>query len=67
VNILNWIGNNRTKIAGYMGVMLGAMEMNLESLQWIPAPKRGMLLFILGIVTAGIGHYNDRHREDNDK
>ena len=45
---------NRTKIAGYLGVIGGSVEMAILGGQHL-----GMV--ILGAAVAAIGHYNDRH------
>jgi hypothetical protein len=46
---------NRTKIAGYIGVVSGAVQMALaEGQHW--------QMLVLGAVVAAIGHYNDQAR-----
>lgn len=45
--------------------MLGVVELNADTVgQWVAAPKRGTLLLIIGMATAGIGHFNQSHRPD---
>jgi hypothetical protein len=43
----------RTKIAGYIGVVAGAAQMAIAEGQHWP-------MLLLGVVVAGIGHYNDQ-------
>lgn len=63
-----WIICNRTKITGYLGVILGVVELNADTVgQWVAAPKRGTLLLIIGMATAAIGHFNQMQRRDDDK
>jgi hypothetical protein len=46
---------NRTKIAGYIGVVSGAVQMAVaEGQHW--------QMLLLGAVVAAIGHYNDQER-----
>jgi hypothetical protein len=48
------VWNNRTKIAGYTGVVVGAVQMAVaEGQHW--------QMCLLGAVVAAIGHYNDQH------
>jgi hypothetical protein len=47
---------NRTKIAGYLGVIGGSVEMGIQGREHI-----GMI--VLGASVAAIGHYNDRRRD----
>lgn len=51
-----WVAlfRNRTKIAGYLGVIGGSVEMGLLGGQHVG-------LVLLGAAVAAIGHYNDRH------
>ena len=49
-----WVAcwHNRTKVAGYAGVVSGAVQMAiLEGQHW--------QLIVLGALVAAIGHYND--------
>lgn len=63
-----WIASKRTTITGYLGVLLGVVELNADTVgQWVAAPKRGTLLLIIGMLTAGIGHFNQMQRRDDDK
>jgi hypothetical protein len=48
--LLNWLHDNRTKVAGYTGVALGAAQ---------AAQGQGWRTFALGVAVALIGHYND--------
>lgn len=53
---------------GYMGVLLGVIELNADTIgQWVAAPKRGTLLLIVGMATAAVGHYNALHSNDGDR
>lgn len=45
---------NRTKIAGYVGVIVGALQM-------AQAEGQGWRMCLLGAAVAAIGHYNDAH------
>lgn len=46
---------NRTKIAGYAGVISGAVQMAVaEGQHW--------QMLLLGAAVAAIGHYNDSHQ-----
>lgn len=45
---------NRTKFAGYAGVIAGAVQM-------AQAAGAGWHTLLLGAVVAAIGHYNDLH------
>lgn len=46
---------NRTKIAGYVGVVSGAVQMAVaEGQHW--------QMLLLGALVAAIGHYNDQHQ-----
>lgn len=47
------VWRNRTKVAGYIGVIAGAAQMALLSGQHWP-------MVVLGAAVAGIGYYNDR-------
>lgn len=49
-------------------MLLSVMELNPDVVgSWVAAPKRGTLILILGLATAGLGHYNNRQRRDDDK
>lgn len=52
----SWAWCNRTKIAGYLGIIGGSVQMGLEQREHL-----GMI--ILGAGVAAIGHYNDRRRD----
>lgn len=57
----------RTRVAGYLGVVLGVMELRPDVVgEWVAAPRRGTLLLILGMITAAIGHFNASSRPDDD-
>ncbi len=47
---------NRTKLAGYVGVIAGAFQVGLLGGQHWP-------MCALGALVAGIGHYNDHATE----
>jgi hypothetical protein len=47
---LTWLHENRTKVAGYAGVVLGAIQ---------GAQGQGWRTVALGVAVALIGHYND--------
>lgn len=47
---LTWLHENRTKVAGYAGVVLGAIQ---------GAQGQGWRTVGLGVAVALIGHYND--------
>lgn len=49
------VWRNRTKIAGYIGVVVGAVQMAVAEGQHWP-------LCVLGAAVAAIGHYNDQHQ-----
>lgn len=62
---MRWLYCNRTKITGYLGVALGFLELNADTVgQWVSAPKRGSLLLCIGLLTAMIGHYNASQHKD---
>jgi hypothetical protein len=66
MNFFQWIFSKRTTITGYLGVLLGVIELNSDTVgQWVAAPKRGTLLLVIGMLTAGIGHYNSRVKDDD--
>jgi hypothetical protein len=46
---------NRTKLAGYLGVVAGALQMGFAEGQHWP-------MLLLGAAVAGIGHFNDQQR-----
>lgn len=49
------VWRNRTKIAGYAGVIAGSVQMAIaEGQHW--------QLIVLGAIVASIGHYNDQHQ-----
>lgn len=48
---------NRTKLAGYAGVTVGAFQVGLLGGQHWP-------MCLLGALVAAIGHYNDRRAAD---
>jgi hypothetical protein len=47
--------HNRTKISGYLGVIVGAFQVGLLGGQHWP-------MCALGALVAAIGHYNDQHQ-----
>lgn len=47
---LQWLHDNRTKVAGYSGVALGAVQ---------GAQGQGWRTVAVGVAVAVIGHYND--------
>jgi len=50
----------RTTVMGYVTVMWGVLELNPDVVgSWVQAPKRGTFLLIIGMINAGIGHYNN--------
>lgn len=51
--IICW--KNRTKIAGYLGVIVGAVQI-------ARAAGGGWQTCLLGASVAAIGHYNDQHQ-----
>lgn len=66
MNFLNWLNSRKTTITGYLGVLLGVVELNADVVgQWVAAPKRGTLLMIIGLITAAIGHFNASQRKDD--
>lgn len=68
MNALKWLWCKRTTVTGYLGVMLGVVELNADVVgQWVSAPKRGTFLLIIGMATAAIGHFNQTQRRDDDK
>lgn len=68
MNFLRWLASKRTTITGYLGVLLGVIELNADTVgQWVAAPKRGTLLLVIGMLTAGIGHFNQLAKRDDDK
>jgi len=67
LRFLNWLWSKRTTVTGYLGVFLGVVELNADTVgQWVSAPKRGTFLLIIGMATAGIGHFNQLARRDDD-
>ena len=50
------IWRNRTKVAGYLGVTVGAFQVGLLGGQHWP-------MCLLGAAVAAIGHYNDSQRQ----
>jgi hypothetical protein len=53
---------------GYITVMWSVLEMNPDTVgSWVTAPRRGMILLIIGMVNAGLGHYNAALMRKNDK
>lgn len=63
---MSWLAKNRTKIIGYVGVILGVAELNAATIgEWVSAPKRGTLMMIIGMITAAVGHYNSSHKDDS--
>jgi hypothetical protein len=51
--------SRRTTTMGYLTVMWSVIEMNPETVgQWVTAPRRGIVLLIIGMVNAALGHYN---------
>lgn len=68
MSFIKWLASRRTTITGYLGVMLGVVELNADTVgQWVAAPKRGTLLLVIGMLTAAIGHYNNSVKRDDDK
>lgn len=58
--------DRRTTVTGYLGVFIAVLELNPDTVgHWVAAPKRGTLMLILSMATAGIGHYNNRQRKDD--
>jgi len=53
LGIVLW--QNRTKVAGYAGVISGAIQMSV-------AAGQHWQMLVLGALVAAIGHYNDRHQ-----
>lgn len=65
MTFIRWLASRRTTITGYLGVLLGVVELNSDTVgQWVAAPKRGSLLLVIGMATAAIGHYNQSVRKD---
>lgn len=65
MTFIRWLASRRTTITGYLGVLLGVVELNADTVgQWVAAPKRGSLLLVIGMATAAIGHYNQSVRKD---
>jgi len=50
-----FVWSNRTKVAGYLGVIGGSVEMGITMREHVG-------LIVLGATVAAIGHYNDRDR-----
>lgn len=66
MKFLRWLASKKTTITGYLGVLLGVIELNADTVgQWVAAPKRGTLLLVIGMLTAGIGHFNQLNRKDD--
>lgn len=66
MKFLRWLASKKTTITGYLGVLLGVIELNADTVgQWVAAPKRGTLLLVIGLLTAGIGHFNQLNRKDD--
>lgn len=66
MSFFTWLWSRRTTVTGYLGVFLGVLELNSDTIgQWIAAPKRGIFLLMLGLATAGIGHFNQQVRKDD--
>ena len=54
-----WIKSHKTRIVGYIGVIFGFLELNVEQVKaLIPESYRGVVPLILGGATAIIGHMN---------
>jgi hypothetical protein len=44
---------------GYITVMWSVLEMNPDTVgQWVTAPRRGIVLLLIGMVNAALGHFN---------
>lgn len=68
MNPFTWLWNRRTTVTGYLGVFIAVLELNPETVgSWVAAPKRGTLMLILSMATAGIGHFNNRQQRNEEK
>lgn len=44
---------------GYVTVMWAVLELNPDVVGgWVTAPRRGIILLIIGMINAALGHYN---------
>lgn len=67
MNFFRWLASRRTTLMGYLGVVGGVLELNADTIgEWVSKPKRGILLLILGMAVAAIGHYNQQQRDRPD-
>lgn len=67
MKLLNYLWCRRTTVLGYAGTLLAVLELNPETVgDWVAKPKRGTLLLILALATAGVGHYNNRTTKQDD-
>lgn len=55
------IWRRRTTVMGYVTVMWAVLELNPDTVgQWVTAPRRGIVLLMIGMINAALGHYNQR-------
>jgi hypothetical protein len=53
------IWSRRTTIMGYVTVCWAVLELNPDTVgQWVTAPRRGIVLLVIGMINAALGHYN---------
>jgi hypothetical protein len=54
------IWERRTTVIGYVTACWGVLELNADAIgSWITAPRRGLVLVVIGLINAMIGHYNN--------
>jgi hypothetical protein len=49
----------RTTVMGYFTACWAVLELNPDIVGgWVTAPRRGLVLLLIGMINAAIGHYN---------
>lgn len=67
MNAIKYLWSRRTTALGYLGTLLAVLELNPDTVgSWVARPKRGTLLLIVALATAGVGHYNNRVNRDGE-
>jgi hypothetical protein len=53
------VWDRRTTTMGYITACWGVLELNPDVVGgWVTAPRRGLILLVIGMINAAIGHYN---------
>jgi hypothetical protein len=60
-----WWKLHRTKTLGFLGVIVGAIQMNLAALgQTISPHWQGIVVMVFGVLTAALGFFNSAQNQD---